>query len=150
MSARKIVVFTTSAIVRPAASRTAVRFRSARSACASTPPPTSSPVVGSSPICPEQKTNPSTAIAWLYGPSAAGAPVDETACRDMPPPSVRRASGGRLRVGRFRRGLGAAGRDRGRRDEGWLRRGDVAALHCREHDRGRLLRGRERRIEDPE
>ena len=51
MSARKIVVLTTSAQASPAASRTADRFRSERSAWASTPS-TSSPVAGSSPSWP--------------------------------------------------------------------------------------------------
>ena len=32
-----------------------------------------SPVVGSIPAVPEQKTNPPATIAWLYGPRAAGA-----------------------------------------------------------------------------
>ena len=48
MSTRKIVVFTTSAKVAPAASSTAPRFLSARSAWASTPPSTRFAVAGSS------------------------------------------------------------------------------------------------------
>src|ERR1035437_5059190 len=71
---RKMFVLTTSAIVNPAAPRTASRLRRALSACSWTPP-SSSPVTGSSPSCPEQKTKPSISIAWLYGPIAAGAVV---------------------------------------------------------------------------
>src|SRR5688572_3533107 len=80
MSARKHVVFTTSAKVQPAASRTAPRLRRARSAWASRPS-ASSPVAGSTPIWPAQNTRLSTAIAWLYGPAAVGAALVLTARR---------------------------------------------------------------------
>ena len=58
----------------PAASSTAPRLRSARSAWASTPPSTISPVAGSRPSWPEQNTRSPLAMPWLYGPMAAGAP----------------------------------------------------------------------------
>ena len=61
-SARKIVVFTTSSKLSPAASRTDWRLRSERSAWASTPS-ASSPVAGSSPSWPEQKTRSPLRIA---------------------------------------------------------------------------------------
>src|SRR4051794_20503757 len=135
MSARKIVVFRTSVIVSPAPSSTAAMFLSARSVCASTPS-TSSPVAGSRPSCPEQKTRWSPTIPWLYGPMAAGAPVVVIArC-------VMRSSGssgwlrGPDRCHGDRRG--AAGRDQppGRKRSP---RGP-----------GRFLGTRERRIERPE
>src|SRR5690606_35710784 len=52
MSCRKTVVFTTLCSDAPAASRTACRLSSTRSACCATSPPTSSPVAGSRGICP--------------------------------------------------------------------------------------------------
>ena len=39
------------------------------------------PVAGSIPAMPEQKMRPLATIAWLYGPSAAGAWSVVTACR---------------------------------------------------------------------
>src|SRR5438874_2312064 len=96
MSARNRVVFTTSAKAQPAASSTAVRFRRARSAWASTPPSTRLPVAGSRPIWPEQKTRPRAVIPWLYGPIAAGAPAVETARPVMTPSSCCRHDRRRL------------------------------------------------------
>src|SRR5207237_522169 len=55
---RKTVVLTTSAIVIPAASRTARRLSSTRAVSASIPPSTSCPAAGSRPIWPEQKRSP--------------------------------------------------------------------------------------------
>ena len=75
MSARKIVVLTTSANEAPAASRTADRLRSARSVWASMPS-TSSPVAGSSRAARCRTRGSSVAMAWLYGPRAAGALLD--------------------------------------------------------------------------
>ena len=51
----KTVVFTTSSRVSPTFARTSFRFVSALFVCATTPS-TSSPVFGSIPVCPEQKT----------------------------------------------------------------------------------------------
>src|SRR5688500_8515279 len=82
MSTRKIVVFTTRSGPVPAAASTATRLASAwRASAAASPPPTSSPLAGSSAICPEQKTIPPARIACEYGPIAAGAPSVEIAVR---------------------------------------------------------------------
>src|SRR5712691_4866514 len=54
-STMKTVVFTTSASVSPTIARTSFRFVSALFVCA-TIPSRSSPLLGSSPVCPEQKT----------------------------------------------------------------------------------------------
>src|SRR3954464_12294789 len=77
-----MVVLTTSARDAPAAARTADRFLSACSVWASIPS-AACPVCGSMPAVPEQNTKPPATIAWLYGPSAAGACSLDTACRVM-------------------------------------------------------------------
>src|SRR5215213_6191737 len=73
-----IVVLTTSAIDAPAAPSTAARLTSVWSVWASMPSGIV-PVAGSIPAMPEQKTKPPATIAWLYGPSAAGASSLDTA-----------------------------------------------------------------------
>ncbi len=73
------MVLTTSPQPQPAASSTAVRLAITRSVSGSIPPSTSAPVAGSSAAWPARNRKPSTAIAWLYGPIAAGAPVVEMA-----------------------------------------------------------------------
>src|SRR5215213_3909022 len=80
-----MVTLTRSPIDAPAARRTAARLRSACSVWASIPS-AAAPVPGSIPAVPEQKTKPPATIAWLYGPSAAGAWSLDTACRVMAPP----------------------------------------------------------------
>jgi hypothetical protein len=77
-----MVVLTRSVIEAPAASRMAARFRRACSVWASIPSGMD-PDSGSIPAVPEQKTKPPATMAWLYGPSAAGACSVETACRFM-------------------------------------------------------------------
>src|SRR4051812_32883355 len=72
-----MVVLTTSSIDAPAASSTLARFLSACSVCASIP--SGIAPAGSMPAIPEQKTRPLATIAWLYGPSAAGACSLDTA-----------------------------------------------------------------------
>src|SRR3954453_19366899 len=62
----------------PAALSTARRLTSACSVWASIPSGIV-PVSGSIPAIPEQKTKPPATIAWLYGPSAAGASSLDTA-----------------------------------------------------------------------
>src|SRR5215217_9168166 len=64
----------------PAPASTAARLTSACSVCASMPSGIV-PVAGSIPAMPEQKIRPPATIAWLYGPSAAGAWSVDTACR---------------------------------------------------------------------
>ena len=66
------VVFTTFAMLVPAASSRWDRFVSACFACA-TDPSGISPVAGTTGIIPEVYTMPFTSIAWEYGPIAAGA-----------------------------------------------------------------------------
>src|SRR3954452_11368659 len=51
-------------------------------------PSGTSPVTGSIPAVPEQKTNPPATMAWLYGPSAAGASSVCTLCRFIGSPEV--------------------------------------------------------------
>ena len=62
----------------PAAPSTAARLTSAWSVWASMPSGIV-PVAGSIPAMPEQKTKPPATIAWLYGPSTAGASSLDTA-----------------------------------------------------------------------
>src|SRR3954471_7737903 len=69
-----------SSIDAPASASTAARLTSACSVCASMPSGIV-PVAGSIPAVPEQKMRPPATIAWLYGPSAAGAWSVVTACR---------------------------------------------------------------------
>ena len=64
MSARNTVVFTTLAVLRPAASRMAARFLSDWAACAEIPSGTL-PVAGSTGIWPDTKTNEPASMAWL-------------------------------------------------------------------------------------
>ena len=73
MSARKQVVLTTSSNVAPAAERTAEMFFMTCSVCVLMSSPTSTPLAGSSAICPEQKSRAPALIACEYGPTAAGA-----------------------------------------------------------------------------
>src|SRR3954464_7424064 len=87
-----MVVLTTSARDAPAAARTADRFLSACSVWASIPS-AACPVAGSIPAVPEQNTKPPATIAWLYGPSAAGARSLEIARRVMFCPSHLPAAG---------------------------------------------------------
>jgi exodeoxyribonuclease III len=92
---RKIVAFTTPSALEPAAASTAVRFSSTRSVWARTSPATSSPVRGSSGICPEQKTSPPATMACEYGPIAAGAASVAMTLLSIPPcykPPVRLAT----------------------------------------------------------
>src|SRR5439155_763375 len=71
---RNTVVFVTRSSPDPDSTRTAARLSSTRLVCARmSSPPTSSPVVGSSAIWPAQKTKSPATIAWLYGPTGAGA-----------------------------------------------------------------------------
>src|SRR5256886_2575314 len=73
-SVRKTVVFVTRSRPEPDSTRTAARLSSTRRVCARTSsPPASCPVAGSSAICPAQKTKSPATIAWLYGPTGAGA-----------------------------------------------------------------------------
>src|SRR5579862_5393943 len=140
MSTRKTVVFTTSVIDRPAAARTAPRLSRTRAVWVAISPSTSAPVAGSRWIWPEQKSSSPAAIAWLYGPTAAGAALVAMAVRSMDWSFL---------------GLGVRRRradDGGRRDE-WR------AVTWREQrsgvDRGaddalRRLGVGQRRIEDPQ
>src|SRR4051794_34479189 len=64
---------TASPRLAPAAAHTACRFSRQRRACSAGVSPASSPVDGSSGICPEQNSNPPVRTAWLYGPMAGGA-----------------------------------------------------------------------------
>src|SRR5215475_10874682 len=75
-----MVVFTSVAVDAPAAVRMALRLLRASRVCASIPSGIS-PVAGSIPAVPEQKTKPPATMAWLYGPIAAGASSVETARR---------------------------------------------------------------------
>src|SRR5829696_6997020 len=77
-----MVVLTKPSIDVPAASKTAARLRRACSVWASIPSG-ATPDAGSIPAVPEQNTKPWATIAWLYGPSAAGAWLACTACRLM-------------------------------------------------------------------
>src|SRR5437762_1570188 len=73
-SVRKTVVFVTRSRPEPDSTRTAARLSSTRRVCARTSsPPASCPVAGSSAICPAQNTKSPATIAWLYGPTGAGA-----------------------------------------------------------------------------
>ena len=56
ISARKHVVFTTLSIPEPAASKIAATFLQLCSSCAAISGPATSPVAGSTGICPEEKT----------------------------------------------------------------------------------------------
>src|ERR1700730_2624755 len=82
-----MVVFTRSAIDDPASSKMAARLTNACSVCASTPSRTA-PVSGSIPTVPEQNTKPPATMAWLYGPSAAGARSVEMPRRSTSPPAL--------------------------------------------------------------
>src|SRR3954470_2503203 len=75
------VTRTASTSAAPAAEQTASRFSRQRRACSAGVVPTSSPLSGSSGICPEQNSSPPWLTAWLYGPMAAGAPSAVTAWR---------------------------------------------------------------------
>ena len=68
MSARNTVAFTTSASEREAPASTAATLRSAWPVSSPTPPGTTSPVLGSSPICPAVNTRRApgaVTTAWL-------------------------------------------------------------------------------------
>src|SRR6266851_6849604 len=69
----RTVVLTTFPTSLPLASITPFKFWSACRACASTPPSTNAPVLGSKPRHPETKTKGGLTMAWLYGPMAWGA-----------------------------------------------------------------------------
>jgi len=58
-----------------------------------------SPVAGSRGSCPEVKTNCPAAMAWLYGPIAAGA-ASICICCMASPPELLRFPGGRCSCGR--------------------------------------------------
>ena len=64
MSARKTVVLTTVESDAPEASSTAARLRSTWCVCSRISPVSSSPVDGTSGICPEAKRSPPARIAW--------------------------------------------------------------------------------------
>src|SRR3954469_7977038 len=72
---------TASASDAPPALATVSRLRRHCLVCSPTSPPTSSPVAGSSGVWPERNSSSPVRIAWLYGPTAAGAPSAVTAWR---------------------------------------------------------------------
>src|SRR4029077_3906089 len=73
-SARNTVVFVTRSSDDSAETRTAARLSRTRRVWARmSSPPTSCPVSGSSASCPAQNTKSPEMIAWLYGPTGAGA-----------------------------------------------------------------------------
>src|SRR5688572_25359877 len=72
MSVKNTVTLTTSASVACAASSTSVRLSSTRRVSRSMPPVTSSPVSGSSGICPDTNTNLSARTALEYEATGVG------------------------------------------------------------------------------
>lgn len=81
---RNTVVFTTFPREAPADSSTARRFATAWAVCSATPPSTRLPS-GRNATWPLQKSKrPAAETAWLYGPTAPGAPAVECAFRSMP------------------------------------------------------------------
>src|SRR6185436_15326570 len=80
MSARKIVVRTTSAKERSAARSSAPTLARTRRVCAATSPSIIWPVAGSMGIWPEMNSSCPARTAGEYGPMAAGASGLETAC----------------------------------------------------------------------
>src|SRR5436309_10196565 len=94
-SARKTVVFVTRSSDESAETSTAARLSSTRRVCARTSsPPTSWPVCASSASCPAQNTRSPATIAWLYGPTGAGARSVLVARRSICSPFCERAAYG--------------------------------------------------------
>src|SRR5262245_42019522 len=80
----------------PAASRTALMLPSTRSTSSSIVPRTSSPVAGSSGICPDRNSRSPERTAWLYGPMARGARAVVMVSRSIMVPPVAMAASGDL------------------------------------------------------
>src|SRR5207247_10200121 len=73
-SVRNTVVLVTRSSDESDADRTAARLSRTRRVCSRTSfAPTSSPLVGSRASCPAQKMRSPATMAWLYGPTGAGA-----------------------------------------------------------------------------
>src|SRR5437879_13780258 len=95
MSVRNTVAFVTRSSEESAETRTAARLSRTRRVWARTSlPPTSSPVWASSPSCPAQNTRSPAMIAWLYGPTGAGARSVLVARRSICSPFRERADHG--------------------------------------------------------